>query len=108
MSRLTYKSVFWGDYGSVDAYEDEHEYIQKLRNALGKFEDDDWVSINEDGYPKEEGKYLMTIEYIDKAENEMREIAAGQFTDGKFCGLEDVLKPYRVVAWRNYKPYEGK
>lgn len=106
MKRYTYRSSM-GDYGSAVDWEDDRQEIYALRNKLGKFEDNDWRSVKDDGNPREENVYEVTVE--DK-------------TTGKRCVIQDIYNPnnlfgfninkekgLNVVAWRNLsEPYDGE
>ena len=58
--RLTYRSS-WGDYGSAIDWANDREEINALRNKLGKYEDNEWVSVAKYGNPKSEKMYEVTV-----------------------------------------------
>ena len=106
MKRYTYRSSM-GDYGSAVDWEDDRQEIYALRNKLGKFEDNDWRSVKDDGNPREENVYEVTVE---------------DETTGERCVIQDIYNPnnlfgfninkekgLNVVAWRNLsEPYDGE
>lgn len=101
IKRYTYKSSF-GDYGSAVDWESEQVEIQRLRDKLGVFEDNDWQSVKEDGLPKKSGVYDVTVE------NECgeRRVQKDYFYDdwNNFINYKN-----NVVAWKNLQlPYEGE
>lgn len=103
--RLTYKSSM-GDYGSAIDWEDRWQEIFALRNKCGKFEDEDWVSVKDEGYPKEDGWYYVTIydSCYNKRETDMvifdnqEMFHVGSSNDGT----------RKVIAWKYPVPYEGE
>ena len=103
MGRLTYKSS-WGDYGSAVDWADEREEIMALRNKLGKYEDNEWVSVAKHGKPKTNGTYEVTV-VLDSGK---RLVDADYY--GEYDGfLYDECDNAYVVAWRNMpEPYEGE
>ena len=106
MKRYTYRSSM-GDYGSAVDWEDDRQEIYALRNKLGKFEDNDWRSVKDDGNPREENVSEVTVE---------------DETTGERCVIHDIYNPnnlfgfninkekgLNVVAWRNLsEPYDGE
>lgn len=97
MDRLTYKSSF-GDYGGAKDFPETYLEICALRNKLGKFEDDDWRSIKNDGLPKKEGIYNVTS----VAANGRRYAFLCVFDGVRFDALSN------VIAWRpQLEPYQG-
>lgn len=102
MGRLTYKSS-WGDYGSAVDWADEREEIMALRNKLGKYEDNEWVSVAKHGKPKTNGMYEVTVVF-DSGE---RMVDADYYNSEDGFLLHDEFEHMCVVAWRNMpEPYE--
>lgn len=102
MGRLTYKSS-WGDYGSAVDWADEREEIMALRNKLGKYEDNEWVSVAKHGQPKTNGTYEVTVVF----DSGTRLVDADYY--GEYGFLYDECDNACVVAWRNMpEPYEGE
>lgn len=98
MDRLTYKSRC-GDYGGEKEYPDTYSELCALRNKLGKFEDDDWRSIKEDGQPMEKGVYFVTF-----VSSNGRRYACQCVFDG-----QKWISTNTPIAWRPpLKPYEGE
>lgn len=103
MERLTYRSS-WGDYGSAVNWSDEREEITALRNKLGKYEDNEWVSVSKYGKPKTDGEYEVTA----VASSGERFVTTDYYysESGFLVMEEDEYTP--VVAWRNLpEPYKG-
>lgn len=103
--RLTYRSSC-GDYGSAVHWNNDREEIYALRNKLGRYEDNEWVSIAEHGNPITQGKYEVTIK---------QESTGNRWTDSDLynpCNLYgfsiNQKEDLRVVAWRRLpEPYVG-
>lgn len=104
MGRLTYKSS-WGDYGSAIDWSDEREEITALRNKLGRYEDNEWVSVAKYGKPKTDGEYEVTA--VDSSGKRFVTTDYYSSESGSFIIMEsDDYTP--VVAWRNLpEPYKG-
>lgn len=103
MERLTYRSS-WGDYGSAVNWSDEREEITALRNKLGKYEDNEWVSVAKYGNPKADGEYEVTAI---GSSGERFVTTDYYFSESGFLVMEeDEYTP--VVAWRYLpEPYKG-
>ena len=101
--RLTYRSS-WGDYGSAIDWANDREAINALRNKLGKYEDNEWVSVAKYGNPKFEKMYEVTVMKINDNT---------RWTDIDFYNVlsgfsKDNVKGLHIVAWRNLpEPYKG-
>lgn len=69
-----------------------------------------WHSIKKDGWPKEAGRYLVTIEGVKKGmQPELGErcVITAQYYGSKDWGIRDGV--YRVVAWEELpEAYGGK
>lgn len=103
MGRLTYKSS-WGDYGSAVDYADEREEIMALRNKLGKYEDNEWVSVAKHGKPKTNGTYEVTV-VLDSG----KRLVDADYCHSEYGFLYDECDNACVVAWRNLpEPYGGE
>ena len=99
VERLTYRSS-WGDYGSAVDWADEREEIMALRNKLGKYEDNEWVSVAKHGKPKTNGTYEVTVVF----DSGKRLVDADYY--GEYGFLYDECDNACVVAWRNMpEPY---
>ena len=96
-----------GDYGSVVDWEDDRQEIYALRNKLGKFEDNDWRSIKDDGNPNEENVYEVTVEDEETGE---RYVIQDIYNPNNLFGFNiNKEKGLNVVAWRNLsEPYDGE
>lgn len=103
MGRLTYKSS-WGDYGSAVDWTDEREEIIALRNKLGKYEDNEWVSVAKHGKPKTNGTYEVTV-VLDSG----KRLVDADYCHSEYGFLYDECDNACVVAWRNMpEPYVGE
>lgn len=103
MGRLTYKSS-WGDYGSAVNWADEREEIMALRNKLGKYEDNEWVSVAEHGNPKTNGTYEVTVVF-----DSGKRLVDADYCHSEYGFLYDECDNACVVAWRNMpEPYVGE
>lgn len=101
MGRLTYKSS-WGDYGSAVNWADEREEIMALRNKLGKYEDNEWVSVAKHGKPKTNGTYEVTVVF-----DSGKRLVDADYCHSEYGFLYDECDNACVVAWRNMpEPYE--
>lgn len=103
MGRLTYKSS-WGDYGSAVDWADEREEIMALRNKLGKYEDNEWVSVAKHGKPKTNGMYEVTVVF-----DSGKRLVNADYCHSEYGFLYDECDNACVVAWRNMpEPYDGE
>ena len=103
MGRLTYKSS-WGDYGSAVDWADEREEIMALRNKLGKYEDNEWVSVAKHGKPQTNGMYEVTVVF-----DCGKRLVDADYCHSEYGFLYDECDNACVVAWRNMpEPYEGE
>ena len=74
-----------------------------LRNKLGKYEDNEWVSVAKHGKPQTNGMYEVTVVF----DCGKRLVDADYY--GEYGFLYDECDNACVVAWRNMQePYEGE
>ena len=95
-----------GDYGSAVDWENEWQEIYALRNKLGKYEDNEWRSVETDGDPRYENVYEVTVN--DKITNH-RYVTQDTYNPKDIFGFSiNKNKGLCVVAWRYLpEPYEG-
>lgn len=106
MDRYTYRSSM-GDYGSAVNWESDRQEIYALRNKLGKYEDNEWKSVRNDGNPGVKGEYEITV--FD-SETMNRYVSMDCYDPNDMFGFSvNRIIGLKVLAWRNLEePYMGE